>query len=128
MTTAAAWQRTIDRLDPAAFGAACADEVMGTADQVLGEAGDDATYELHHDDLQVLLGMAALAGFRRLVNAASLEAMTGDAEEDAPEFHALETTIESIGIAAGLMDAGHADRARTLLGEVLSSWQAARGD
>ena len=126
MTTAAAWQRTIDRLDPEAFGVLVADEVTTTAHELLGEPGDDATYELHHDDLQVLLAMAALGAFRKLIDAVRMESITGDPEEDDPSFHALETTIESIGLACGLMDEGDPDGARRLLDRIRGSWEAAR--
>jgi hypothetical protein len=121
MVTAAAWQRTIDGLDPDAFGKLVAEEVLGAAAPLLGPDGS-----ADRDHLETLIGMGALSGFRRLIDTVQLEAMTGELEEDDPTLGALATTISVVQQAreALLRPEGTA-LAVELLDGLLESWQRA---
>lgn len=121
MTTAAAWQRTIDRLDPDAFGKLVADDVLKAAAPLLAPDGSaDAS------SLPILIGMGALSGFQRLIDSVTLEALTGELEEDDPTMEALATTIGIVQQArdALLRPKGNALAVQLLEG-LLDSWQRA---
>lgn len=125
MTTTAAWQRTIDNLDADAFGKLVAAEVMETARPLLGPDGS-----ADEEDLETLLGMAALAGFRRLLDTVRMEALMGGADEataDDPSGEALLATIDSVRLArdALLRPEGLAV-AVELMENVLDAWERAQ--
>lgn len=120
MTTASAWQRTIDKLDPDAFGMLVAEDVMVTGAALVPSVADE-------DDLRVLLGMAALSAYRRLLDTATLEAAMAeeDDEDDGPSYRALETTIESVRLARQLLDEQGPEAAREHMTRILDSWERA---
>ena len=125
MTTTAAWQRTIDNLDPDAFGKLVADDVLATATPLLGPDGG-----ADRDDLETLLGMAALAGFRRLLDTVRMEALMGGADEataDDPSGEALLATIDSVRLARdALLRPDGLAVAVELMDNVLAAWERAQ--
>lgn len=121
MTTAAAWQRTIDRLDPDAFGKLVADDVIKAAAPLLAPDGSAPA-----ESLPILIGMGALSGFQRLIDSVTLEAMTGELEEDDPTMEALATTIGVVQQARdALLRPGGNALAVAFLDGLLESWHRA---